>query len=202
MDDCRVRATVRDVPLCAFGQPMYATIYTSARAGEILCLHVGDLTGEAVLVRLHSSCLPGETLDGDRCDCGWQLRHAVALIAEQGRGVVVYGPRDDGRGAGLATLLASYRLMDDGMTSAEAFEFLGESPDARDYSDALAVLADLGIRSVALVTNNPTKLAAVEAAGLQVPFRIPSVMPTSNSRILRLLREKRGLGHMIDRSRG
>jgi len=195
-----IRASIRGVRLTAFGQPLLATLYKTAREEDILCVHKGDLTGDAVPVRLHSGCLPGETLGGDRCDCGWQLRHAVAHIAASARGVVVYVPREDGRGVGLETLLRSYELMDDGMTSAEAFKALGERVDKRDYSNALAALLDLGVHDVALITNNPGKMAAIEGAGLRLRARIPSVMPAANGRIVRLLREKRELGHLIDRS--
>ena len=200
MTKVELRPTVRNVSLSAFGEPLLATLYKTASEDDILCVHTGNLRGEAVPVRFHSGCLPGETLGGDRCDCGWQLRHAVTYITSGGRGVVVYVPREDGRGAGLETLLRSYELMDDGMTSAQAFGALGEQPDTRNYSTSLAALLDLGVRDVALITNNPDKLAAVEGAGIRVRNRIPSVMPTTNKYIVRLLREKRELGHLIDRS--
>lgn len=199
------RIAVRDVPLRALGADVLATWLPgdgTASAGDVLYLRVGDPPPDRpLLTRIHSSCLPGEVFGSTRCDCGWQLRHAFESIVAAGAGAVVYLPRHDGRGAGLATLLRSYSLMDSGMTSAQAFETLGQPPDARGYAHAVAALRAFNVSSVALITNNPAKITAVEAGGVRVAERVPTVMPTADGALLRLLRSKADdFGHLIDRS--
>ncbi len=194
-------ASVRDVPLRVFEREMLASVFAFGQERrEILCLHIGDLrTPSAIPVRIHSGCVTGEVFGSERCDCAWQLRHAVEVIDEARCGVVAYAPSQDGRGAGLVTLLRSFPLTNAGMSTAEAFEKLGAVVDRRDYSHALAALKLLGIGYASLITNNPDKLAAVESAGIRLGPRIPSVMPTSDSRVRKYLRSKRDeLGHLME----
>jgi 3,4-dihydroxy 2-butanone 4-phosphate synthase/GTP cyclohydrolase II len=138
----------------------------------------GDLgDGRSVLTRLHSECLTGDALGSLRCDCGVQLRAALRLIASEGRGVLLYATGHEGRGIGLVQKLRSYMLQDGGLDTLDANMHLGLPGDARDYGDAGACLARLGVRSVRLLTNNPRKEAGLSAAGIEVEQRLP--LPTS-----------------------
>ncbi len=122
----------------------------------------GDLSdGVDVLTRVHSECLTGDVFGSRRCDCGQQLRDAMAAIVTRGRGVVVYLRGHEGRGIGLLHKLQAYRLQDSGLDTVEANLELGLPADARDYSVGASILADLGVHSVQLMTNNPAKEVAL-----------------------------------------
>ena len=127
---------------------------------------------EEVLARVHSECWTGETLGSLKCDCRQQLDAALAAIAEAGRGVVVY-LRQEGRGIGLGNKIRAYALQSLGADTVEANEVLGFAPDLRSYELAASILADLGVASVALMTNNPDKMAGLEKAGVRVARRVP-----------------------------
>jgi GTP cyclohydrolase II len=127
---------------------------------------VGD--GRAVLTRIHSECLTGDVLGSLRCDCGAQLREAARAISAEGRGVLVYATGHEGRGIGLVNKLRAYMLQENGADTVDANVRLGFPPDARDYEAAARCLADLGIRSVRLLTNNPAKVEALTRAGIAV----------------------------------
>ena len=131
-----------------------------------------DLAGEDVLCRVHSECWTGETLHSLKCDCREQLDSALAAILEAGRGVVVY-LRQEGRGIGLGNKIRAYALQEQGKDTVDANLALGFAADLRSYDMAARMLADLGVRSVALMTNNPDKMAGLENAGLRVLRRIP-----------------------------
>ena len=139
--------------------------------------HVAILAGEVeggehVLCRVHSECWTGETLGSLKCDCREQLDAALAAISAAGRGVVVY-LRQEGRGIGLGNKIRAYALQAEGADTVEANTALGFQPDLRSYELAAAILKDLGVRSVALLTNNPDKLRELEAAGVEVAERVP-----------------------------
>jgi 3,4-dihydroxy 2-butanone 4-phosphate synthase/GTP cyclohydrolase II len=153
--------------------------------------------GIAPLVRLHSECLTGDVFGSRRCDCGPQLDAALAAVAAEGRGVVLY-LRQEGRGIGLLDKLRAYALQERGLDTVEANERLGLPVDAREYGTAAAILRDLGVARLRLLTNNPGKVAGLEAAGLAVVARVPSVVAPSpeNARYLATKREK--LGHWLD----
>ena len=166
--------------------------------GEHVALVVGDVRdGEPVLVRVHSECLTGDTFGSLRCDCGPQLRAAMTAIAANGRGVVLYLRGHEGRGIGLAHKLRAYELQDAGRDTVDANLELGLPADARDYGTGAQILADLGVRSLRLMTNNPTKLAGLEGYGLRVVDRVP--MPVrphpENIRYLRTKRDR--MGHAL-----
>jgi len=166
--------------------------------GEHVALVVGDVRdGEPVLVRVHSECLTGDTFGSLRCDCGPQLRAAMTAITTNGRGVVLYLRGHEGRGIGLAHKLRAYELQDAGRDTVDANLELGLPADARDYGTGAQILADLGVRSLLLMTNNPTKLAGLEGYGLRVVDRVPmSVRPhPENIRYLRTKRDR--LGHAL-----
>ena len=128
----------------------------------------GQGDGEDVLTRLHSECLTGDALGSLRCDCGIQLRLALRMIAAEGRGVLVYATGHEGRGIGLVNKLRAYVAQDHGADTVDANATLGLPIDARDYTDCASVLTELGVRSVRLVTNNPSKVRGLRAAGMTV----------------------------------
>ncbi|MBV8665283.1 MAG: GTP cyclohydrolase II [Burkholderiaceae bacterium] len=164
---------------------------------EHLALTLGDLAdGQPVLARIHSECLTGDALWSQRCDCGAQLEAGLRRIAEEGRGALFY-LRQEGRGIGLVNKIHAYRLQDAGADTVEANQELGFAPDQRNYRLCRPMLKQLGIRSLRLMTNNPRKIQAVEALGLEVVERIPLVMQRNphNERYLKTKADK--LGHLI-----
>jgi len=158
----------------------------------------GEVAGdEPVLVRVHSECLTGDTFGSLRCDCGEQLDRAMRMIQEAGRGVLLY-MRQEGRGIGLGNKIRAYALQDAGLDTVEANIRLGFPPDARDYGTGAQILADLGVRRMLLLTNNPRKYAALAGYGLEIVERVPiQVRPNSvNARYLKTKRDK--LGHLLE----
>lgn len=140
---------------------------------EHLAFYLGELDGaEEVLVRVHSECFTGDVLGSLRCDCGEQLNRALEAVAKAGRGVVVY-LRQEGRGIGLEQKLRAYNLQDLGYDTVDANLMLGHGADERRYWLAAAILGDLGVQSIKLLTNNPEKIRALTAEGVQVAGRVP-----------------------------
>jgi len=139
---------------------------------EHLAFFMGDVkSAESVLVRVHSECLTGDVLGSRRCDCGEQLDRSIAMVAKAGAGVLLY-MRQEGRGIGLLDKLRAYNLQDQGFDTVDANLMLGHEADEREYSLAALMLEDLGVASVRLVTNNPAKISALEAAGITVSERV------------------------------
>ena len=172
--------------------------FDGVKETEIVVLKMGDITGDgsAPLVRIHSQCLTGEVFGSERCDCGPQLQMALRMIAEDGRGLLIYDPQE-GRGIGILNKLRAYELQDQGADTVEANEALGFEADARDYALAVKILESLGVRRVRFLSNNPTKVAALEDAGITVEERIPCE-PTAGDRAVHYLRTKKEkLGHLI-----
>ena len=149
---------------------------------EHLAFVKGEITGdEKVLVRVHSECLTGDVFGSTRCDCGEQVRTAMAMIEKEGKGVLLY-MRQEGRGIGLVNKIKAYRLQDEGKDTVEANEALGFSPDLRDYGIGAQILHDLGVRKMRLVTNNPRKIKGLEGYGLSVVERVAlECMPTKDN---------------------
>jgi len=157
---------------------------------------IGD--GTNIMTRVHSECLTGDVFGSLRCDCGSQLERAFELIGAEGRGVVLYIRGHEGRAIGLAHKLRAYELQDHGRDTVEANIELGFAADQREYGIGAQILADLGVRTMRLLTNNPDKRAGLEGYGLSIAERIPlEIEPTShNAGYLRTKAEK--LGHLLD----
>ncbi len=160
---------------------------------------IGD--GEAVLTRVHSECLTGDVFGSVRCDCGDQLDWALQKVAEEGRGVVLYIRGHEGRGIGLLHKLAAYRLQDEGMDTVDANVNLGLPVDSRDYGVGSQILYDLGVRSMRLMTNNPTKRAGIEGYGLSILERIPIPVSATDENRGYLETKVDRLGHDLDLGR-
>ena len=144
---------------------------------EHLAMVKGDIgDGADVLVRVHSECLTGDVFHSRRCDCGPQLQAALQTVAERGRGVVLYVGGHEGRGIGLLGKLKAYALQEQGLDTVDANLALGFAADARDYGTGAQILADLGIKSMVLLTNNPSKRAGLEGYGLTISGREPLVV--------------------------
>jgi len=165
---------------------------------EHLALVRGEVSGrDGVLVRVHSECLTGDALGSLRCDCGFQLRDAMAKIAEEGAGVVLYLRGHEGRGIGLMHKLEAYALQDHGRDTVEANLELGLPTDARDYGVGAQILADLGITTMRLLTNNPTKRAGIEGYGLEILETVPLEIRPNPENLDYLTTKVQKLGHSI-----
>jgi 3,4-dihydroxy 2-butanone 4-phosphate synthase/GTP cyclohydrolase II len=163
-----------------------------------IALVKGDVAGKKnVLVRVHSSCFTGDVLHSLRCDCGDQLEKALEIIEKVGQGVVLY-MHQEGRGIGLVNKLHAYVLQDSGLDTVQANKKLGFKADLREYGIGAQILVDLGLSTVALLTNNPQKIVGIEGYGLQVTKRVALEVPPNpaNRRYLRTKRDK--MGHFLD----
>jgi len=152
---------------------------------------------EPVLVRVHSECLTGDVFGSRRCDCGPQLDKAIRMVGEAGKGVILY-MQQEGRGIGLLNKIKAYALQDQGCDTVEANLRLGFKPDLRDYGIGAQMLAELGVRKMRLMTNNPTKIVGLEGYGLEVVEQVPIVIEPcdTNMRYLKTKRDK--MGHMFE----
>ena len=159
----------------------------------------GDVAEEEnVLVRVHSECLTGDVFGSMRCDCGPQLELALRTIAEVGRGVVIYLRGHEGRGIGLGHKLRAYQLQEQGRDTVEANLELGFPADSREYGIGAQMLVDLGVTTMRLLTNNPSKYGGIEGYGLEVVERVP-LLPKPNAENIAYLRTKQNkLGHLLD----
>ena len=166
---------------------------------EHVALVMGDVgTPEPVLVRVHSECLTGDVFGSVRCDCGEQLDFAMRLIAQEGRGIVIY-LRQEGRGIGLHNKLRAYELQDEGADTVEANEALGFKPDQREYGIGAQMLTDLGASKLRVMTNNPRKFVGLSGYGLEVVERVPIEIPPRSELTRRYLKTKKDkLGHRLE----
>jgi 3,4-dihydroxy 2-butanone 4-phosphate synthase/GTP cyclohydrolase II len=176
-----------------------AVAYQSHDDRTHMALVRGEVSGyQNVLVRVHSECFTGDVLGSTRCDCGEQLREAMRRVAEEGQGVIVYIRGHEGRGIGLRHKIEAYALQDLGLDTVEANVELGFAPDRRDYGVGAQILVDLGITTMRLLTNNPTKRAGLEGYGLEIVDRLPLQSAPTSENIRYLSTKKEKLGHLLD----
>jgi 3,4-dihydroxy 2-butanone 4-phosphate synthase / GTP cyclohydrolase II len=175
-------------------------IYRSLTDGqEYVAFVKGDVDGKPdVLVRVHSQCLTGDVFQSARCDCGAQLREAMLRIEEAGAGVLLYIMAHEGRGIGLRHKIRAYSLQEQGRDTVEANQELGFKPDLRDYGIGAQVLADLGITSMRLMTNNPAKYTGLEGYGLSISERVPLETHPTPENIAYLRTKRDRLGHLLE----
>lgn len=152
---------------------------------------------EPVLVRVHSECLTGDVFKSLRCDCRGQLETAMEIIAQEGKGVLVYIMGHEGRGIGIVNKIKAYQLQDMGYDTVEANEKMGYPADLRDYGIGVQILLDLGVRKMRLLTNNPRKIVALEGYGLEVVERVPLKLPACEHNQRYLETKKTKLGHLL-----
>lgn len=166
---------------------------------EHLAFVRGDIAGhDNVLVRVHSECLTGDVFGSLRCDCGAQLDAALARVAEEGEGVVVYLRGHEGRGIGLGHKLRAYTLQDEGRDTVEANVELGLPIDSREYGIGSQILVDLGVTTMRVMTNNPAKYGGLEGYGLEIVERVPLHVEPSAHNIAYLRAKQEKLGHLLD----
>jgi len=167
--------------------------YPGLRQREHAVISFGQ-AGIVPMVRIHSECFTGDVVHSQRCDCGEQLEKSISMIQAHGHGYIVYLRDHEGRGIGLTEKIKAYQLQDAGMDTIDANLYLGHEIDARDWSDAIAIIQALGIKELTLLTNNPNKVAALRAAGVEVTQANLTVVPnTFNEKYLATKEEK--LGH-------
>lgn len=168
------------------------------RIQESVALKLGDVSPAmgAPLVRIHSQCLTGDVFHSLRCDCRAQLELALDRIAQEGRGLIIY-ENQEGRGIGLMNKLRAYELQDQGLDTVEANEKLGFEADLRDYALTAAIIKWFGADKVRLLSNNPDKVAALEAAGVHVVERAPIIVPALETTAEYLRTKKEKLGHLF-----
>jgi 3,4-dihydroxy 2-butanone 4-phosphate synthase/GTP cyclohydrolase II len=198
------RVATADIPTAHGEFKLYAYESTDTGGESVeadkthIALTKGDIADATpILVRVHSQCLTGDVFGSLRCDCGEQLEIALQTIEKEGRGVLVY-MRQEGRGMGLKEKLRAYQLQDsDGLDTVEANEHLGFPADLRDYGIGAQVLADLGVRKMRLMTNNPQKVKGLDGHGLEIVERVPlQTEPNAfNHQYLQTKRSK--LGHLL-----
>ena len=193
------RVAVTKLPT-AYGDEFTAILYANDIDGlNHIALVKGDIKpDDDVLVRVHSECLTGDVFGSLRCDCGEQLHNAMEMIADAGKGVILY-MRQEGRGIGLEGKLKAYELQDKGKDTVEANLALGFKADLRDYGVGAQILRDLGVRKLKLLTNNPKKIVGLEGYGLTVVKRVPIEMHPHAKNVHYLKVKKSKMGHMLEK---
>ncbi len=184
------------LPLLPYGEFTFKVFENFIDGSEYVAL-VSTVTEpkQPTLVRIHSECLTGDVFGSARCDCGWQLEHALTIIGREG-GVLLY-LHQEGRGIGLANKIKAYALQDQGLDTVEANIHLGFAPDQRDYWIVGQILRHLEINPLRLLTNNPSKVAVMKELGIEVSERIPSEMPPTEINFKYLQTKQRKLGHLL-----
>ena len=180
-----------------FGDFLAIAYRSAIDPDEHVALVKGDLNGDKpVLVRVHSECLTGDVFHSMRCDCGEQIDLAMKAIADEERGIFLY-MRQEGRGIGLHNKIRAYALQDQGLDTVEANEALGFGSDLRDYGIGAQILADLGVRKIRLLTNNPRKVIGLEGYGLQVVETVPIICKPNPQNVKYLETKRKKMGHLI-----
>ncbi len=180
-----------------FGEFTVIAYRNDVDRAEHVALVKGEVTGQPnVLVRMHSKCLTGDVFGSRRCDCGPQLHAAMAMVAREGRGVIVYLDQE-GRGIGLLNKIRAYALQDSGADTVQANQRLGFAPDLRNYGIGAQILRDLGLSSIRVMTNNPRKLVGLEGYGLEIVERVPLVADPTRDNVDYLRTKRDKLGHLL-----
>jgi GTP cyclohydrolase II len=174
---------------------LFQLVHYTSEELEGLALVRGNPSGEGVLCRVHSECMTGEVFGSLRCDCRPQLELALERLARETEGVIVY-LRQEGRGIGLGNKIKAYALQDQGRDTVQANIELGFQPDERSYELAAAILNDLGVASVRLMTNNPEKMQGLESAGIKVSEQVPHWAGTSSHSEAYLETKRQRMGHI------
>jgi 3,4-dihydroxy 2-butanone 4-phosphate synthase/GTP cyclohydrolase II len=191
----RVADTVLPTDVATFHAIGYRSLIDPT---EHLALVLGDIgDGEDILVRVHSECLTGDVFGSLRCDCGPQLHAAMQAVEREGRGIILYVKGHEGRGIGLLSKLQAYQLQDSGADTVEANIALGLPADARDYGTGAQILADLGVKSMRLLTNNPAKRAGLDGFGIVIKERVPLRIPANPHNERYLATKAHLMGHEL-----
>jgi GTP cyclohydrolase II len=165
---------------------------------EFVVLFKGEMRPELpTLIRIHSQCLTGDVFGSTKCDCGRQLRRAMEMIEEEGRGAIVY-QHQEGRGIGILNKIRAYALQDEGADTVEANERLGLGIDLREYRQCAEVLFDMGLCQVRVLSNNPLKILALEEAGLEVVERVSIEVESAGPSAQYLRTKKQKMGHLLE----
>ena len=201
--DAVVPATVKHVATARLptrhGQFKISGYRSLTSAEEFVCIFKGELQADGpTLVRIHSQCLTGDVFGSVKCDCGSQLEQAMTVIADEGRGAIVY-QLQEGRGIGIVNKIRAYALQDEGADTIEANVRLGLQVDLRDYSQCVEILKALGLRRVRVMSNNPLKLEAIEAGGLEIVERVSLEIDPPSEAAFYLMTKKTRMGHLIDK---
>jgi len=180
-----------------YGEFKVIAYRSQADPDEHLALVMGDVaTDDPVLIRVHSQCLTGDVFHSLRCDCGEQVQMAMQKISAEGRGVILY-MRQEGRGIGIHNKIKAYALQDAGLDTVEANISLGFDPDPRDYGIGAQILADLGLRNMRLMTNNPKKMSGLESFGLKITEQLPLTTQPNRYNRRYLQTKQKKMGHLL-----
>jgi 3,4-dihydroxy 2-butanone 4-phosphate synthase / GTP cyclohydrolase II len=192
------RAAAAMIPTLFGGQFKIVVYENDVDDMKHVALVKGDIGPEdEVLVRVHSECLTGDVFGSERCDCGHQLHRAMEMVDEAGKGIIVY-MHQEGRGIGLVNKIKAYELQERGKDTVEANISLGFKADLRDYGIGAQILADLGVKKMKLMTNNPKKIVGLEGYGLTVTERVPIEIKPNESNIKYLKTKKKKMGHLLE----
>jgi 3,4-dihydroxy 2-butanone 4-phosphate synthase/GTP cyclohydrolase II len=192
------RAAAAIIPTIFGGQFKIVVYENDVDDMKHVALLKGDIRPEdEVLVRVHSECLTGDVFGSERCDCGHQLHRAMEMVDEAGKGIIVY-MHQEGRGIGLVNKIKAYELQEHGKDTVEANISLGFKADLRDYGIGAQILADLGVKKMKLMTNNPKKIVGLEGYGLTITERIPIEIKPNESNIKYLKTKKKKMGHLLE----